>query len=188
MRRLCGRGGIGKRAALMRRAVVSQPRRIRHPSQLSGLAVRHLFSWRAPGPIAIEASGTASERVRAWEQRLARLQGACGCQQGGLGLLVGLAGYLLYLVLRPGGWGDPGSLELWIGIAVLCITSTVGKVIGLRVAQRELRRAAREIRAQWLAQGSGSDRAKHRPPQAFPGRTDGSACCGNSLTPSVRVR
>jgi hypothetical protein len=167
--------------------VATKPLRIREPSQLSTLAVRRLFSRRAPGRIAIEAAGTPADRVLAWEQRLARLQGACGCQQGGVGLLVGLAGSLLYLLLRTGGWDDPGSQELWIGVGVLCVTSTLGKVIGLRLAQRELRRAAMEVRAQWLAQGE-SRPTRQRPGPAFHARPNASSCCGNALTPSVRVR
>lgn len=152
--------------------------RIQEPSQLEGLRVRRLWSWRAPARVAIDAAAAPIERAREWERSLSRLQGACGCEQGGVGLILGLAGYLLFLLLRPGGWGDPGSAELWAGAATLALSSTAGKVIGLRLAQRELQRTAREIRAQWATEGRGSS-----PQRAFTHPAGGPTlrkpgCCG----------
>lgn len=163
--------------------------RIREPSQLEGLSVRRLLSWRAPARIVIDAAGTPDERVQEWERGLSRLQGACGCEQGGAGLILGLAGYLLFLLLRPGGWGDPGSTELWIGAATLTVTSTAGKVIGLWLAQRELQRTAREIRAQWVTQKAGGSPA----PRGAPHRTTSSihktsGCCGGPSPRPARER
>lgn len=152
--------------------------RVRDPSQLAHLSVRRLMSWRAPARIAIEAAGTPLERVRSWEQRLGRLQSACGCEQGAIGMVVGLLGYLGYLLLRPGGWGAPGSAELWTGFAVLCVTTSAGKAIGLQRAQRRLQQAAREIRAQWTTQTEqviGPARGSSRGSRGVVHRT---ACCG----------
>lgn len=155
--------------------------RIQDPSQLAGLSVRRLMSWRAPARISIEAAGAPLLRVHEWERRLSRLQGACGCEQGGVGLILGLAGFVLFLLLRPGGWGEPGSAELWAGVAVLSITSTVGKLIGLRHAQRELQRAAREIRAQWVTQQPGGGTPRRQAAGSAGGRFYQSLrCCGRS--------
>jgi hypothetical protein len=125
--------------------------RIRDPSQLAGLSVRRLLSWRAPGPVVIEAAGTPLARVHEWERRLSQRLGACGCEHGGMGLLLGLALCLVYWLLRPGDWGEVAAHEWWAALALLSVASTAGKVMGLRVAQRELQRTAREIRAQWLS-------------------------------------
>lgn len=154
---------------------------IQEPSQLDRLSVRRLLSWRAPPRIVIDAGGTPQARVQEWERGLSHLLSACGCEQGGAGLILGMVGYLLFLLLRPGGWGDPGSAELWVGAATLTVTSTAGKVIGLRLAQRELKRTVREIRAQWVTQKIGGN----PPPRGAPHRTASTihktpGCCGGS--------
>lgn len=152
--------------------------RVRDPSQLADLSVRRLLSWRAPAPVSIEAAGTPLRRVRSWEQRLGSLQSACGCEQGAIGMVVGLLGYLAYMLLRPGGWGDPGSAELWTGFAVLCVTTSVGKAIGLQLAQRHLQQAAREIRAQWTTQIEQVSGPTREPSRALRGMVHRTACCG----------
>jgi hypothetical protein len=71
-----------------------------------------------------------------------------------MGLLIGLGGYATYLFARPGGLRSFDQTDLWVGLALLFVTSTVGKFLGLRLAQQELRKAIREIRAQWPARRS----------------------------------
>jgi hypothetical protein len=129
----------------------SQIRRIREPSQLGGLVVRSILSFRTPPRISIDAADVPSMRVHAWEERLSQLQGACGCEQGGVGLLIGVTGFLLYLLLRPGAFAFE-TVDFWTGITVLFISSTAGKVIGLRIAQRELQKAVRAVRDQWAGE------------------------------------
>lgn len=160
--------------------------RIRDPSQLADLSVRRLMSWRAPAPIAIDAAGTPRERVSSWEQRLGNLQSACGCEQGAVGMLIGILGYLVYMLFRPGGWGDPGSVELWTGFAVLCVTSSVGKAIGLQLAQRRLQQAAREVRAQWTTQRAPVGGPARESSHGSHGIVHRTACCG--AEPQLRRR
>lgn len=121
-----------------------------------------------------------AERARAWERRLSRLQGACGCEEGGIGLLVGVAGYLLYLTLRPGGWSPLDNFDLWAGLAVLFIGTSAGKLLGLRIAQRELQNAAWEIRAQWAARQSKDGPGLTEAAQNFRHGIRASTCCGDS--------
>ena len=159
------------------------PKRIRDPSQLADLSVRRLFSWRAPPPVAIEALGTPLARVHEWERRLSQRLGACGCEHGGVGLLLGLALCLAYLLLRPSGWGDAAAAEWWASLGLLCATSTAGKIIGLRVAQRELQRTAREIRAQWVAPQDTNTSAsvRRQMPRATSAQVQRARpCCGNT--------
>ena len=122
---------------------------IRHPSQLESLTVWRLKPPRDPPGIHVEAEGPSPERVRSWNRQLTALQAACGCEEGGFGLLAGLLGYLAFLFLRPGGWDHPGWREFWIGMAVITVTTSLGKLVGLLSAQRKLDRLLREIRSEW---------------------------------------
>lgn len=72
-------------------------------------------SWRVPPP---------------WQK-----QPGCGCEQGAAGLLIGVAGYLTYLWVRPAGWADAGWTELWIGCGIVFLTTSAGKVAGIVVAR-----------------------------------------------------
>lgn len=123
--------------------------RIQDPSQLESLTVWRLKPPRPPTGVHVEAEGPSPERVRSWNRRLTELQAACGCEQGALGLLAGLLGYLAFLFLRPGGWNDPGWHEFWVGAGVVTVTTSVGKFLGLAAAQRELNRLIKEIRSEW---------------------------------------
>lgn len=60
----------------------------------------------------------------------------CGCEQGAVGLLLGAAGYLAFLFLRPGGWQDAGWPQFWMGSGVVLVTTSLGKLLGIVIAQR----------------------------------------------------
>ena len=97
---------------------------------------------------------------------------------------MGSIGYLLYLLLRPGGWGHPVSREFWIGCGVVLITTSLGKAIGVLAARRKLRQIIREIQAEW----------KPQRPQERDSGTVGPVsmnlprpCCGVSM-PSITAR
>lgn len=122
---------------------------IRDPSDLETLSVWRLVPSRMPPPIVLGREGAPAWQIRRWEDDLRRLQTACGCEQGAAGLIAGIAAYLFYLLLRPGGWGDPGTRELWIGLGVVVATSSAGKLVGLLAAHRRLKRAVREIQSHW---------------------------------------
>ena len=149
---------------------------IRDPAQLADLSVRGLFSMRAPATVSIKTTDVPVARARAWEAHLSRLQGACGCEQGGVGLLAGVAVYAIYLFARPDGIDGLDSFDIWAGVAVLCVSTSLGKVLGLRRARRELRKAVREIRSQWTAQQSGTAGALGSADYG----TLASPCCGHS--------
>jgi hypothetical protein len=124
-------------------------RRIQHPSQLTALAGWRIIPSRTPDRFILEVEGPPEELVIAWERQLSQLRNACGCEQGALGLITGAVGYVLYLFLRSGGWGHPGWKDLWVGLGVLVVTTSVAKFLGLLVAQRKLKRLIKEIQARW---------------------------------------
>jgi hypothetical protein len=128
---------------------VSFRKTIQDPSELGSLD-----SWRFVPPqetteLQLKVNGAAAEKVRAWERGLTRHQSPCGCEQGAVGLLIGVFGYLCYLLLRPGGWAHAGWREFWIGCVVVAFTASVGKLLGILSGRRKMRRLIREIRAEW---------------------------------------
>jgi len=122
---------------------------IRDPSQLAELTVWRIMPSRASKGVVLETEGASVESVREWERQLNYLQNACGCEQGAFGLIIGMIGYIVYLFLRDGGWGHPGKHEFWVGLAVIVFSASVGKLLGLSLAQRRLTQVIREIQSQW---------------------------------------
>ena len=122
--------------------------RIRHPSELGTLTVWRLVPWHAPGRVLLDTNTTLPGKA-SWEAELTRLQAACGCNQGAVGLFLGAGTYLLYLLLRPGGWGTPRWPEFWAASALVLVTTSIGKFLGLLWAQHKLRRIIRLIRTTW---------------------------------------
>ena len=151
---------------------------IRHPSQLSALSVWRMIRWQAPDRVLIEAEDTPAERTRLWEKQLGHLQSACGCEQGAAGLIVGAIGYALFLFLRPGGWGHPGRREFWIGLAVLMTTTSVGKFLGLLLAQRRLKRVIGEIQTHWKPRPLQAPQSEATGLRQTDGRVRQTRCCG----------
>ncbi|HYW74118.1 MAG TPA: hypothetical protein VE961_24050 [Pyrinomonadaceae bacterium] len=154
---------------------MSNHTKITDPSELDSLD-----SWRVIPPaqttqLQLEIDGAAMEKVRAWERKLMRQQSPCGCEQGAVGLLVGVFGYLLYVLIRPG-WAHLGWRELWIGCVVVGFTASVGKLLGILWGRRKLRRLIRQIRAEWKPPNPPTHSYQGDPPiTARPSR----ACCGN---------
>lgn len=126
--------------------------KIRYPSELASLHSWRIKPLKRPAQLQLEIQGASTERIQLWERQLTRLQSPCGCEQGAGGLLVGVIGYLLYLPLRPGGWGHPGWHEFWIGCGVVVITTSLGKAIGILTARRKLRQIILEIQGEWSPQ------------------------------------
>ena len=127
-------------------------RRISHPSQLAALAGWQFNPSHARERVQLETQAASPEKVRSWEAQLTRHQSPCGCEQGGVGLLVGIVGTLLFLLLRPGGWGDPGWPEFFAGLGVVLVTTSAGKAVGILVARYRLQRVTREIQSEWKPQ------------------------------------
>jgi len=123
--------------------------RIRDPSQLGALKAWRLMPSRRYGSIVIETEVLSPEKKRWWEAQLGQLQTACGCEQGAFGLVAGVGAYLLYLLSRSGGWGDPGRRELWIGLGVAAATTSAGKLAGLLMARHKLERVIVDIQSEW---------------------------------------
>lgn len=156
-----------------------QVQRIRHPSQLAALRAWHLFPPRSRDRLAIDAQGSSAEHIRSWERQLNGLRSACGCEQGALGLIVGLVGYGLFLLLRSGGWGHPGRKELWLGLGVVVATTSAGKLLGLVVAQLRLKRVIAEIQAQWRPQQGQDEGPARTEPKRSHGQVRATRCCGD---------
>jgi hypothetical protein len=159
-----------------------QPQNIRHPSQLAALTVWRLMPSLGPGRVLIDAEAASADRVRSWERQLSRLQTACGCEQGALGLLVGVIGYMLFLLLRSGGWGHPARKEFLIGLGVVVATTCVGKLLGLWLAQRRLDRVIKEIQSQWKPHDSVDPDSRYAGVKGPDSRIGSTPCCGGPWT------
>lgn len=121
--------------------------RISHPDELAGLTV---LPWkRVPnrGQISIEDQSVGEETRKQWEARLNRLYFACGCPQGATGTLIALGMFVaVMLTIRP----DIGAIGiLATGGATTIVGGSLGKIVGLRSAERRLQVEIRDIREEW---------------------------------------
>jgi len=78
------------------------------------------------------------------ENRIAQLRSACGCKEGMIALVIGVAGY--GLALRDFAIGDTTLQRILLGIAAGLGSAVIGKLFGLLVAQVRLRRLLNESR------------------------------------------
>ena len=82
----------------------------------------------------------------AWQNRLERLEKACGCAEGAIGLITGTVGALLYLSLQPGGLLKTGWWEILFTVPAVLAAGIIGKIFGLRRARTHFHRAVAELK------------------------------------------
>jgi hypothetical protein len=98
--------------------------------------------WRA---ITVMAPALAPGEQARWQDRLAHDYGGCGCETGQYFMLAGLVGVA---VLTWQTWSRDGwtwhQRGLW-GFGLLVTAALLGKLAGLWVARRRLRRSISEL-------------------------------------------
>lgn len=125
---------------------------ITHPSQLNSLSVLRGFGPQGSGRLKIQDDSLNEDTARTWETHLNRLYFACGCDKGAIGMLLGLVGYPVWLAVQPDGLASLGWNGLWLGLAVVAVTTALGKLVGLVGAQREFKEAVRQVQKEWTAE------------------------------------
>jgi hypothetical protein len=78
-----------------------------------------------------------------WEKRLLSAYTECGCDAGGLAVLLALVGLVVFALALPGErtWTNAG-----IGVGAILAAALLGKLAGIAVARIRLRRAIRRLR------------------------------------------
>jgi hypothetical protein len=83
----------------------------------------------------------ADERGR-WEERLLSAYANCGCDAGGVAVLLALVGLVVVAIAVPGArtWTAVG-----LGVATTVAAALIGKVVGVAIARLRLRRDIRRV-------------------------------------------
>ncbi len=81
----------------------------------------------------------------AWQARLDRLNHACGCAEGAVGLIVGLVAALVLAIAQPGGIRATSWRDVGCGALIVVVAAIAGKCLGLWRARNERRRIAAEL-------------------------------------------
>jgi hypothetical protein len=120
------------------------PQIIDHPHALQSLSV--LPGKRLPGAgrIEVRAEGVDKDTIADWSKDLNRKYYACGCAEGSIGLLVGLAAAgVAFAFGATQGWGNFGL----IGMPVIGLAG--GKLTGLFRAEVRLKAVVANISQTW---------------------------------------
>ena len=81
----------------------------------------------------------------AWEVRLRRLLGACGCEAGAICLILSVVGYAGWAILGgPLPVSSLGSIVV-LGLGFATLASLLGKVVALTIARYRFQRAVRRL-------------------------------------------
>jgi hypothetical protein len=124
---------------------------INHPAELHGLAVFPGLRSPGRGRIVIADDKIPEATRRQWERQINRSYFACGCDASALGLIAGVAGYGLWMALRPDGFGAASWRDLGVGFVAVLATAFMGKLVGLARAQMRLSRTIAAIAKEWPA-------------------------------------
>ncbi|UCE66877.1 MAG: hypothetical protein JSU85_02370 [Candidatus Zixiibacteriota bacterium] len=97
------------------------------------------------GKIKLELPDISSGDIKKWEDAINRHYFACGCPQGTLAIIITLTFFGLYLFLRPSGFHISG-FEIAAGSGLFIISGALGKLIGIGLSRRKLRKIVFEIK------------------------------------------
>lgn len=100
-----------------------------------------------PGPsLKLEVAGLGEAERVAWQTRLNRHHGICGCKSSAWFLTVSLVGYVVFLVVAPAGAAPVGWARLLWGALLVFTAGLAGKLIGLGVGALLFHRSVRLLR------------------------------------------
>lgn len=123
---------------------------------LSLTELEELARWTnfmsGPDQIEMQLPGLTEDENQHYQGEMNRYLAVCGCGEGKalLGLLV--AGYVLFLWLRPAGFQGAGWAEFGTGFALACAGAMVGKAFGLMAARRRMNVLLTEVRGKLTPQ------------------------------------
>jgi len=116
---------------------------IREPADLVTLRTSTLLPGRS---LQLRIPDLEPDEARAWETRLNRHYGACGCGTSAAFLGVALCVAPLALANRPGGLLPVGLADIGLGALFVLTAGVVGKLVGIATAQVRLHPAIRTLR------------------------------------------
>lgn len=95
--------------------------------------------------LAVRAPG-ATETVNAqWQRRIESDYFACGCGIGTAVSLVAVASCIVAFTARTGGWSAFAWTDGLLLLAIFVASTGLGKLVGIRLARRRLRKALAEL-------------------------------------------
>ena len=122
---------------------------IEHPIQVRSL-IEGMSAWSSgfDGTLALSLEALSAEENLAFQVRLNRLYGACGCGTGGVASVVSLGLVGIAAVTGSLGFSTLGPVKaVGLGLLAVFVGGAVGKAIGLAHARGQLRSTLNELLA-----------------------------------------
>jgi hypothetical protein len=118
-------------------------RRVLHVRSQGDLG-RLAWTWNRFDRIDLVTDRLDADEREQWERRLLSSYSECGCDAGGVAVLVALVGVFIVALALPGArtWTAAG-----LGLAATFAAAFVGKLAGVVVARVRLRRHVRHVRS-----------------------------------------
>ena len=92
--------------------------------------------------IVIKVDSLPAARAEKWESRLNAAYHDCGCAAGAVAAIGTLVLGIAYFYMQPGGLRSASAYEYFTLFLLFIFSTGLGKVVGLILAQRRLRRDA----------------------------------------------
>ena len=105
--------------------------------------LENLVKWSnllaSPEKIELNLPGLTPDEKRQYQSLISNYTAVCGCEEGKILLVTLVAGYIIYLYSRTGGFTGAGWTEFAIGFSMACLGAVMGKAYGLIRARLKLR-------------------------------------------------
>lgn len=122
---------------------------ITEPHQLLNITIWPLPFFRPDTTISIVSRDVPPDQKKTWEEQLNLRLIDCGCELAGMGFMIGIVAYLLWIGFGPVKLANLNFVHLWQGLLTAIIGLTLGKMIGLFRARMRLSRLVGQIQETW---------------------------------------
>jgi len=122
---------------------------ITEPQQLNDIRIWPLPFFRPDTTVRIVSRDVSPDQKNAWEKQLNQHVIDCGCELAGMGVIMGVVAYLLWIIFGPTKLAALNLTHLWQGLAVAIIGLSFGKIWGLIRARMRLSEVVQNIQERW---------------------------------------
>jgi len=122
---------------------------ITEPYQLLNITIWPLPFFRPETTISIVSRDVPPDQKKAWEEQLAQRMEDCGCELAGMGFMIGVFAYLLWIGFGPVKLANLNWVHVWQGLLTTIIGLALGKMTGLFRARMRLSRLVGQIQETW---------------------------------------
>jgi hypothetical protein len=124
---------------------------LQNPDQLSGLKLSFFPFGREEISYIIDDPSLPEDTRSQWEHKINERMEDCGCHLAGVGFVISVVAYIIWIFLGPVQLPELSLAHLWYGLLTAAAGLFVGKIVGFSIARSKMIKTVQEIKNEWIS-------------------------------------